>query len=174
MRGSAKPGLVTNSYSTLYLTYALKDVLGTKRVSSLLIGLLAVTLVTAGIAGMQQVAAAKKSYKLIVYLDGAFKPNNLPSFKVVVYNSDHKKILSDKVTPNFSDSHQKISPKSGYKIVDKAKQHPSQIEVCAQQVFSIDSKAQTHDDCFDIKQNKAKTYWYSIFDYPLLEGFEGD
>ncbi|MEP6576811.1 MAG: hypothetical protein ABJB85_10320 [Nitrososphaerota archaeon] len=118
--------------------------LWTKGVTILLIGVLAITLVTAGISGMHQVAEAKKSYKLIVYLDGAFKPNNLPSFKIVVYNSDHKKILSDKVTPNFSDSYQKISPKSGYKIVDKAKQHPSQIEVCAQQGFSVDSKAQTH------------------------------
>jgi hypothetical protein len=77
-----------------------------------------------------------KSYRLIVYLDGAFEPNNLHSFKIVVYNSDHKKILSDKVTPDFTDSHQKISPKSGYKIEDKSKQHPGQIDVCAQQGYS--------------------------------------
>src|SRR6476659_5818442 len=96
--------------------------------------------------------AKTKSYQLIVYLDGAFEPNNLHSFKVVVYNSDHNKIISDKVTPDFSDSHQKISPISGYKIIDKSKQPPSQIEVCAQQDFSFDGKAQTHDDCFKIKQ----------------------
>jgi hypothetical protein len=110
---------------------------------------------------------------LIVYLDDAFEPNNLHSFKIMVYNSDHKQILSDKVTRDFTDSHQKISPKDGYKIKDKSKQHPSQIDVCAQQQFSEDGKKRTHDDCFDIKQNKKKTYWYTIFDYPLIEGFEG-
>lgn len=70
--------------------------------------------------------AKRKSYQVIVYLDGASEPNNLHSFKIVVYNSDDKKVLSDKVTPDFTDSHQKISPKSGYKIADKSKQHPSQ------------------------------------------------
>lgn len=35
--------------------------------------------------------------------------------------------------------------------------------------FSIDGKAQTQDDCFDIKQNKAKTYWYTILDCPFVE-----
>ena len=68
---------------------------------------------------------AAKSYKLIVYLDGAVEPNNLGSFKVVVYNSDNNTILSEKVTPDFSDDHQKISPSSGYKITDKEKR-PSQ------------------------------------------------
>jgi hypothetical protein len=116
----------------------------------------------------------QKSYQLIVYLDGAFEPNNLHSFKIVVYNSDHNKIISDKVTPDFSDSHQRISPRSGYKITDKSKQHPSQIKVCAQQGFSDGGNARTHNDCFKIKQNKAKIYWYTIFDYPLIEGFEGD
>ena len=53
--------------------------------------------IVASASGIVNVVEAKKSYKLIVYLDGAFEPNNLPSFKVVVYNSDHKKILSDKV-----------------------------------------------------------------------------
>jgi hypothetical protein len=119
------------------------------------------------------VEAKKKSYQLIAYLDDAFKPNNLPSFKVVVYNSDHKNILSDKVTPDFTDDHQKISPRSGYKITDKSKQHPSQIDVCAQQTFTDNGKKKIHDDCFPIQQNKAKTYWYTIFNYPLIEGFEG-
>lgn len=102
-------------------------------------------------------------------LKGAFEPNNLPSFKVVVYNSDHKKILSDKVKRDFGDDHLIINPKSDYEITDKAKQHLSQIEVCAQQGFSIDGKAQTQNDCFDIKQNKAKTYWYTILDCPFVE-----
>jgi hypothetical protein len=121
-----------------------------------------------------QMAEAKaKSFQLIVYLDGAFEPNNLHSFKIVVYNSDHKKVLSEKVTPDFSDSHQKISPKAGYKITDKSKQHPSQIKVCAQQDFTDGGKKKTHDDCYNIKQNIAKTYWYTIFDYPSIEAFEG-
>ncbi len=120
----------------------------------------------------QMVEAKTKSYQLTVYLDNAFMPNNLPSFKVVVYNFDHKKILSEKVTPDFTDTHQTISPISGYKIADKSKQHPSQIKVCAQESFSENGKTKTHDDCFPIQQNKEKTYWYTIFDYPLIEGFE--
>lgn len=120
----------------------------------------------------QIVEAKTKSYQLTVYLDNAFMPNNLPSFKVVVYNFDHKKILSEKVTPDFTDTHQTISPISGYKIADKSKQHPSQIKVCAQESFSENGKTKTHDDCFPIQQNKEKTYWYTIFDYPLIEGFE--
>jgi hypothetical protein len=120
----------------------------------------------------QIVEAKTKSYQLTVYLDNAFMPNNLPSFKVVVYNFDHKNILSEKVTPDFTDTHQTISPISGYKIVDKSKQHPSQIKVCAQESFSENGKTKTHDDCFPIQQNKEKTYWYTIFDYPLIEGFE--
>lgn len=119
------------------------------------------------------VEAKKKSYQLIVYLDGAFKPNNLPSFKIVIYNSDHKTILSKKVTPDFTDTHQKISPRKGYTITDKSKQHPSQIDVCAQQSFTDIGKKKAHDDCFPIKQNNAKIYWYTIFDYPLIESFEG-
>jgi hypothetical protein len=120
----------------------------------------------------QIVEAKTKSYQLTVYLDNAFMPNNLPSFKVVVYNFDHKKILSEKVTPDFTDTHQTISPISGYKIADKSKQHPSQIKVCAQESFSENGKTKTHDDCFPIQQDKAKNYWYTIFDYPLIEGFE--
>jgi hypothetical protein len=72
------------------------------------------------------VAEAKKSYNLIVFLDDAYESGNLPSFKVVDYDSDDKKIYSDKVTPDFSDDLQKISPKSGDKITDKVKQHPKQ------------------------------------------------
>ena len=80
--------------------------------------------------------AKTKSYQLIVYLDGAFEPNNLHSFKIVVYDSDNNTILLDTVIPDFSDSHQKISPRSGYKILNNPEQHPSQIKVCAQQDFT--------------------------------------
>jgi hypothetical protein len=115
---------------------------------TVLAGVLITGLLSSEVEYGHNAQAKKKSYQLIVYLDGAFEPNNLHSFKVVVYNSDHNKIISDKVTPDFGDSHQKISPRSGYKITDKSKQHPSQIKVCAQQGFSVDGNAQTHDDCF--------------------------
>ena len=120
----------------------------------------------------QMVEAKTKSYQLTVYLDNAFKPNHLPSFKVVVYNSDDKQILSEKVTPDFTDTHQTISPEPGYEIAYKSKQHPSQIKVCAQESYSENGKINTHDDCFPIQQDKAKTYWYTIIDYPLIEEFE--
>ncbi|MGA9217936.1 MAG: hypothetical protein WBZ50_04790 [Nitrososphaeraceae archaeon] len=120
----------------------------------------------------QMVEAKTKSYQLTVYLDNAFMPNHLPSFKVVVYDSDDKQILSEKVTPDFTDTHQTISPKSGYTIEDKSMQHPSQIKVCAQESYSENGKTKTHDDCFPIQQDKAKTYLYTIIDYPLIEEFE--
>ena len=119
----------------------------------------------------QMVEAKTKSYQLTVYLDYAFMPNHLPSFKVVVYNSDERQILSEKVTPDFTETHQTISPKSGYTIEDKSKQHPNQIKVCAQESYSENGKIKTHDDCFPIQQDKAKTY-YTIIDYPLIEEFE--
>ena len=120
----------------------------------------------------QMVEAKTKSYQLTVYLDNAFKPNHLPSFKVVVYNSDDRQILSEKVTPDFTDTHQTISPEPGYEIAYKSKQHPSQIKVCAQESYSENGKIKRHDDCFPIQQDKAKTYWYTIIDYPLIEEFE--
>lgn len=120
----------------------------------------------------QMVEAKTKSYQLTVYLDNAFMPNHLPSFKVVVYNLDDKQILSEKVTPDFTDTHQTISPEPGYEIAYKSKQYPSQIKVCAQESYSENGKIKTHDDCFPIQQDKAKTYWYSIIDYPLIEEFE--
>ena len=74
----------------------------------------------------QMVGAKTKSYQLTVYLDYAFMVHNLPSFKVVVYNSDHKQILSEKITPDFTDTHQTISPISGYKIAEvKAASQPN-------------------------------------------------
>lgn len=120
----------------------------------------------------QMVEAKTKSYQLTIYLDNAFMPNHLPSFKVVVYNSDDKQILSEKVTPDFTDTHQTISPEPGYEIAYKSKQYPSQIKVCAQESYSENGKIKTHDDCFPIQQDKAKTYWYTIIDYPLIEEFE--
>src|SRR6476619_8244740 len=72
----------------------------------------------------QMVEAKTKTYQLTVYLDNGFIPNHLPSFKVVVYNSDDRQILSEKVTPDFTDTHQTISPKSGYTIEDMSMQHP--------------------------------------------------
>ena len=120
----------------------------------------------------QMVEAKTKSYQLTVYLDNAFMPNHLPSFKVVVYNSDERQILSEKVTPDFTDARQTISPEPGYEIAYKSKQHPSQIKVCAQESYSENGKIKRHDDCFPIQQDKAKTYWYTIIDYPLIEEFE--
>ena len=120
----------------------------------------------------QAVQAKTKSYQLIVNLDNAFMPNHRPSFKIIVYDSDHKEILSEKVTPDFTDTHQTISPISGYKIEDKSKQHPGQIKVCAQESYSENGKTKTHDDCFPIQQDNAKPQWYVTFDYPLIEEFE--
>jgi hypothetical protein len=96
--------------------------------------LIAVTSVT--LSG-QAVEAKTESYQLTVYLDNAFMPNHRPSFKIIVYDSDHKEILSEKVTPDFTDTHQTLSPISGYKIEDKSKQHPNQIKVCAQESYFI-------------------------------------
>jgi hypothetical protein len=46
--------------------------------------------------------------------------------------------------------------------------------VCAQQDYSLNGKSYIHDDCYPIKQNIQKTYWYTIFDYGEIDGFEGD
>jgi hypothetical protein len=137
-----------------------------------IIAAMVLTGVTMVILSGQMVEAKTKSYKLTVYLDNAFTPNHLPSFKVAVYDSDGKKILSEKVMPDFTDTHQTISPELGYEIADKSKQHPNQIKVCAQESYSENGKTKTHDDCFPIQQDNSKTYWYTIFDYPLIEEFE--
>jgi hypothetical protein len=114
-------------------------------------------------------------YRLIVYLDGATKTNAIgDNFKIVVYNSNHNIILSEKPTIDFTDTHQKISPKSGYTIQGKSGEHPNQISVCAQQEYELEGKKHVHDDCYPIKQNIQKTYWYTIFDYGEIDGFEGD
>ena len=88
----------------------------------------------------QMVEAKTKSYQLTVYLDNAFMPNHLPSFKVVVYDSDDKQILSEKVTPDFTNTHQMISPEPGYEIAYKSKRQSSQIKVCAQESSSENAK----------------------------------
>ena len=135
----------------------------------------AIILVAASTLGNVNMTEAKKSYKLIVYLDGAYKGSSIGNhFNIVVYNSNSKIILSAKPKIDFNDGHQKISPKSGYSISDKNGQHPSQIEVCAQQKYAQDGRTYTHDDCYNIQQNKAKTYWYTIFDFGKIDGFEAD
>ena len=139
------------------------------------IAVLAIIVVTASTLGNVNLTEAKKSYKLIVYLDGAYKGNVIGDhFKIVVYNSNHKIILSAKPKIDFNDGHQKISPQSGYSISDKKGQHPNQIDVCAQQKYGLDGKTYTHDDRYNIQQNKAKTYWYTIFNYGEIDGFEAD
>ena len=71
-----------------------------------------------------------------MYLDNAFTPNHLPSFKVVVYDSDGKKILSEKVMPDFTDTHQTISPEPGYEIEDKSKRASQPNKgLCARKLF---------------------------------------
>ena len=81
------------------------------------------------------------SYQLIVYLDGA-TPDNLigDNFKIAVYNSDNKIVLSAKPNIDFNDDHQKISPKDGYAIIQQAGQNPDDIRVCAQQDYVLNGK----------------------------------
>ena len=117
---------------------------------------------------------AAQAYKLIVYLDGATGRHALDSFNLVVYNSEHKIILSKKITPNFKDNHYKISPKDGWSISDKKGQHPNQIKVCAHQTGFVNGEPMVHDDCFNIRQNNAKTYWYTIFDWRQFDEWEPD
>jgi len=122
----------------------------------------------------QQATKTGKSYQLIVYLDGAHVGNTIgDNFKIVVYNSDNETILSAKPLIEFSDPHQKISPKNGYPIEYELGQRPDQIKVCAQQEYSLNGKGYLHNDCYNIKQSNDKTYWYTIFDYAQIDGFEG-
>jgi endonuclease YncB( thermonuclease family) len=117
----------------------------------------------------------KESYQLIVYLDGAYKGNNKgDNFKIIVYDSQNKTILSAKPTIDFNDNHQKISPRKGYPIIYELGQNPKDIRVCAQQENMLNGRSNLHDDCFPIKQNIQKTYWYTIFDYGQIDGFEAD
>ena len=120
-------------------------------------------------------AKTGRQYTLVVYLDGASQKNVIgDNFKIVVYNSDKETILSEKPTIEFNDNHQKISPKDGYLINYQLGQHPEDIKACAQQAYTMNGKSYLHDDCYPIKQNIQKTYWYTVFDYGQIDGFEGE
>ena len=117
----------------------------------------------------------KESYQLIVYLDGAYKGNNIgDNFKIVVYDSHNKIILSANPTIDFNDNHQKISPRNGHPIIYGLGQNPEDIRVCAQQEYVLNGTTYLHNDCYHIKQNVQKTYWYTIFDYGEIDGYEPD
>jgi hypothetical protein len=74
----------------------------------------------------------------------------------------------------LNDDHQKVSPRKGYSINDKAGQHPEQIVVCTQQERESNGKIYTRDgDCRTTIQNNDKTYWYTILQYPK-SGNEGE
>jgi plastocyanin len=38
----------------------------------------------------------------------------------------------------------------------------------------LNGTTKLHDDCYPIIQNVQKTYWYTIFDYGEIDGFEAD
>ena len=118
---------------------------------------------------------SKKSYQLIIYLDNASPQNAIgDNFKILVYNSNNEPILSTKPNIDFDDDHQKISPPKGYPIIYQSGQYPKDIKVCAQQEYPLNGTTKLHDDCYPIKQNVQKTYWYTIFDYGEIDGFEAD
>lgn len=121
------------------------------------------------------VTEAGKSYRLIVYLDNAYEQNVIgDNFKIVVYNSNNNTILSEEPNIDFKDTHQKISPKNGYTLEDKSDQHPTQIKVCAQQSFEVNKQVYLHNDCSLIRENDDATYWYTIFEYGEIDGFEAE
>jgi len=96
------------------------------------------------------------------------------NFKILVYNSNNEPILSAKPNIDFNDNHQKISPPNGYPIISLSGQHPGDIKVCAQQQYQVNGTNNLHNDCYPIKQNSQKTYWYAIFDYGKIDGFGAD
>lgn len=117
------------------------------------------------------VPKSKKSYQLIIYLDNASSHNAIGgNFKILVYNSNNEPILSAKPNIDFNDDHQKISPPKGYPIIYQSGQYPKDISVCAQQERQMSNTTKLHDDCYPIKQNVQKTYWYTIFDYGEIDG----
>jgi hypothetical protein len=64
---------------------------------------------------------SKKSYQLVIYLDNASPQNVIgDNFKILVYNSNNKPILSVKPNIDFDDDHQKISPPKGYPIIHQS------------------------------------------------------
>jgi hypothetical protein len=122
-----------------------------------------------------QTAFAEKSYQLIIYLDNASPQNAIgDNFKILVYNSNDEPILSAKPNIDFKDDHQKISPPNGYPIFYQSGQFPKDIRVCAQQEYQLNDTTYLHNDCYPIIQNVQKTYWYTIFDYGEIDGFEPD
>jgi hypothetical protein len=120
-------------------------------------------------------AIGKKSYQLIIYLDNASAQNAIgDNFKILVYNSNNEPILSARPYIDFNDDHQKISPPNGYPIIYQSGQYPKDIRVCAQQEYQLNDTTYLHNDCYPILQNVQKTYWYTIFDYGEIDGFEAD
>ena len=121
------------------------------------------------------VPKSKNSYQLIIYLDNASTQNVIgDNFKILVYNSNNEPILSAKPNIDFNDDHQKISPPNGYPIIYQSGQYPKDIRVCAQQEYQLNGTTYLHNDCYPIIQNVQKTYWYTIFDYGEIDGFEAD
>jgi len=121
------------------------------------------------------VPKSKKSYQLIIYLDNASPQNMIgDNFKILVYNSNDEPILSAKPNIDFNDDHQKISPPNGYPIIYQSGQYPKDIRACAQQEYQLNGTTYLHNDCYPIIQNVQKTYWYTIFDYREIDGFEPD
>ena len=121
------------------------------------------------------VPKSKRSYQLIIYLDNASPENVIgDNFKILIYNSNNEPILSAKPNIDFNDDHQKISPPKGYPIIHQSGQYPEDIRVCAQQEYQLNGTTYLHNDCYPIKQNVQKTYWYTIFDYREIDGFEAD
>jgi len=118
---------------------------------------------------------SKKSYQLIIYLDNASPQNTIgDNFKIIIYNSNNEPILSANPNIDFNDNHQKISPPKGYPIISRSGQHPGDIKVCAQQQYQVNGTNNLHNDCYPIKQNSQKTYWYTIFDYGNIDGADSN
>ena len=46
--------------------------------------------------------------------------------------------------------------------------------MCAQQEYQLNGTTYLHNDCYPIIQNFQKTYWYTIFDYGEIDGYEPD
>ena len=127
------------------------------------------------VSGNADVTGSGKSYRLVVYLDDAYEDNLIGNnFTIVVYDSHHDEILSSGPKINFTDDHQIISPKEGFNITSKVGQRPSEITVCAQQEYSIEDEMHFNDDCYPVKENKSKAYWYTTFEYGEIDGFEAD
>ena len=139
-----------------------------------LIGLVTL-LFSTHVSGETNVPESGKSYRLVVYLNDAYEDNLIGNnFTIVVYNSHHEQILSAKPTINFTDNHQIISQKEDFNFTSKSGQRPNEITVCAQQEYAVEDEMHFHDDCYPVKENKSKAYWYTTFEYGEIDGFEAD